>query len=147
MDRGKCGSKHHLVVDANGTPLAFELTAANVNEVTRLVPQVESVPPVRGKVGAPLTKPKSVMADRGYDSDANRMALPGKGIATRIARRNTEHGSGLGVFRYVAEQTIALFHQFRRLRVRDDRDDGIHESFMSLACSVICWRRLHSATG
>ena len=65
----------------------------------------------------------------------------------RIARRNTEHGSGLGVFRYVVEQTIALMHQFRRLRVRDDRDDGIHESFMTLACSVICWRRLHSATG
>ena len=75
------------------------------------------------------------------------MALSGKGIATRIARRNTEHGSGLGVFRYVAEQTIALFHQFRRLRVRDDRDDTIHEAFMSIACSVICWRRLHSATG
>ena len=147
MDRGKAGSKHHLVVDGGGTPLAFELTAANVNEVTRLVPQVEAVPPVRGKVGAPLSKPKLVMADRGYDSDDNRMALSGKGIATRIARRGTEHGSGLGVFRYVVEQTIALFHQFRRLRVRDDRDDAIHESFMSLACSVTCWRRLQSNTG
>ena len=147
MDRRKPGSKHHLVVDANGTPLAVELTAANVNEVTRLVPQVESVPPIRGKVGAPLTKPALVMADRGYDSDGNRMALSGKGIATRIARRNTAHGSGLGVLRYVVEQTIALFHQFRRLRVRDDRDDLIHESFMSLACSIFCWRRLHSNTG
>jgi transposase len=147
VDRSKPGSKHHLVVDGNGTPLAVELTAANVNEVTRLVPQVASIPPVRGKAGAPLTKPKLVMADRGYDSDANRMALSGKGIRTEIARRNTEHGSGLGVFRYVVEQTIALFHQFRRLRVRDDRDDTIHEAFMSLACSVICWRRLHTATG
>ena len=147
MDRGKAGSKHHLVVDGNGTPLAVELTAANVNEVTRLVPQVESIPPVRGKAGAPLTKPKLVMADRGYDADANRAALSGKGIRTRIARRKAEHGSGLGVLRYVVEQTVALFHQFRRLRVRDDRDDGIHESFMSLACSIIFWRRLHSGTG
>ena len=147
MDRAKPGSKHHLAVDGNGIPLAVGLTAANVNEVTRLVPLVDAIPPVRGKVGAPLTKPKLVMADRGYDSDANRMALSGKGIRTAIARRNTDHGSGLGVFRYVVEQTVALFHQFRRLRVRDDRDDAIHESFMSLACSLICWRRLHSNTG
>ena len=72
------------------------------------MPQVASIPPVRGKVGAPLTKPKLVMADRGYDSDGNRTALSGRGIATQIARRNTGHGSGLGVFRYVVEQTIAL---------------------------------------
>ena len=111
------------------------------------MPQVGSIPPVRGKAGAPLTKPKLVMADRGYDSDGNRAALSGKGIPTRIARRNTDHGSGLGVLRYVVEQAVALFHQFRRLRVRDDRDDAVHESFMSLACSVICWRRLHSNSG
>ena len=143
MDRAKPGSKHHLDVDGNGIPLAVELTAANVNEVTRLVPQVGVVPPVRGKAGAPLTKPKLVMADRGYDSDDNRMRLSGKGIATQIARRNTPHGSGLGVFRYVVEQTIALLHQFRRLRVRYDKRDDIHEAFMSLACSLICCRRLH----
>ncbi len=118
-----------------------------MNEVTRLVPQVASIPPVRGKVGAPLRKPKVVMADRAYDSDPHRRTLSGQGIGTEIARRNTEHGSGLGVFRYVVEQTIALFHQFRRLRVRDDRDDAVHESFMSLACSIICWRRLHDPTG
>ena len=153
MDRGKRGSKHHPAVDGNGTPPAFELTAANVDEVTRLVPQVASIPPVRGRAGAPLTKPEPepepelVMADRGYDSDANRMALSGKGIATRIARRDTGHGSGLGVPRYVVEQTIALFRRSRRLRVRDDRDDVVHEGFMSLACSITCWRRLHSNTG
>jgi hypothetical protein len=75
------------------------------------------------------------------------MALSGKDIATQIARRNADHGSGLGVFRYVVEQAIALFHQFRRLRVRDDRDDAVHECFMSLACSVVCWRSLHSNSG
>ena len=75
------------------------------------------------------------------------MKLSGRGIATAIARRNTEHGSGLGIFRYVVEQALALFHQFRRLRTRFDRRDDIHEAFMSLGCSMICWRRLHSSTG
>ena len=116
-------------------------------DVKQLIPLVEAVPAVKGKPGAPLKKPELVMGDRGYDSDKHRMTLSGKGIGTQVARRRTEHGSGLGVFRYVVEQTIALFHQFRRLLVRHDRDDAVHEAFMSLGCSIICWRRLHNATG
>ncbi len=59
-----------------------------------------------------------------------------------LARRRTEHGSGLGKWRYVVEQTQALLHQFKRLRTRYDRRDDIHEAFLDLGCSVICWRRL-----
>jgi hypothetical protein len=35
-----------------------------------------------------------------------------------IARRGTEHGSGLGKLRWVVEQSFALLHWFRRLRIR-----------------------------
>jgi DDE family transposase len=59
-----------------------------------------------------------------------------------IARRGTEHGSVLGVHRWVVEQTFALLHWFRRLRVRWEIRDDIHQAFLSLACSGICWRRL-----
>jgi transposase len=59
-----------------------------------------------------------------------------------IARRGTEHGSGLGVHRWVVEQSIALLHWFRRLRIRWQIRDDIHEAFLSPACSIICWRRL-----
>ena len=127
--------------------MAAILTAANRHDVTQLLPLVDSIPPIKGKPGAPLHVPKRVMGDRGYDSDKHRMALSGKGIATDIARRRTEHGSGLGVFRYVVEQTIALLHQFRRLRTRFDKRDDVHEAFMSLGMSMICWRRLHNSMG
>jgi transposase len=147
VDRRKAGSKHHLVVEANGTPLATILTGANRHDVMQLLPLVEKIPPVGGKPGAPLKKPKAVMGDRGYDSDKHRMALSCRNIATQIARKGTPHGSGLGVYRYVVEQTIAVMHQFRRLRVRYDRRDDVHEAFMTIAEAFICWRRLHSATG
>src|SRR5690606_18893286 len=49
-----------------------------------------------------------------------------KDIGTRIARRSTEHGSRLGVHRWVVEQTIALLHWFRRLRIRWEIRDDIH---------------------
>jgi hypothetical protein len=38
----------------------------------------------------------------------------------------------------VVEQSIALLHWFRRLRIRWE----IREAFLSLACGIICWRRL-----
>lgn len=147
MDRAKAGSKHHLVVDADGTPLAATVTAANVNDVTELIPLVDKIPPVGGKPGAPLSKPKEVMGDRGYDSDQRRMELSCRGVATAIARRNAPHGSGLGSFRYVVEQSLALLHQFRRLRVRYDKRDDVHEAFVTIGMALICWRRLHNLTG
>jgi hypothetical protein len=65
-----------------------------------------------------------------------------KGVKPLIARRGTPHGSGLGEQRYVVERTIALLHWFRRLRIRWEIRDDIHEAFLTLATAVICWRRL-----
>lgn len=70
------------------------------------------------------------------------MTLACRNIATRLARRREEHGSGLGKDRWPIERTISWLHQFRRLRVRYDRRADIHEAFVSLACSMICWRKV-----
>lgn len=128
-------------------PLAATVTGANRHDLTQLIPLVDAIPPVRGRPGAPLRKPEKVQGDRGYDSDPHRQRLSARGIATEIARRNTPHGSGLGVFRYVVEQAVALLHQFRRLRVRYDKRDDIHEALVKVGCIVMCWRRLHSSIG
>ena len=64
MDRRKNGSKHHLITDAGGVPLATRLTGANRHDVTQLLPLVEAIPPIGGVRGAPLRKPGSVMGDR-----------------------------------------------------------------------------------
>ena len=54
----------------------------------------------------------------GYDHDKDRRQVRDKGITAVIVRRGTAHGSGLGVHRWVAEQTVALLRWFRRLRIR-----------------------------
>ena len=66
------------------------------------------------------------------------------GITPVIARRGTEHGSGLGAYRWVVEQSFALLHWFRWLRVRWEIRDDIHEAFLKLACAIIGWRRLRN---
>jgi hypothetical protein len=40
------------------------------------------------------------------------------------------------------ERTFAWLHTYKRLLVRSDRRHDIHEAFLSLACSVVCFRRL-----
>ena len=50
-DRGKSGSKHHVMTDAQGIPLSATVTAANVNEVTQVLDVLVNMPPVGGKPG------------------------------------------------------------------------------------------------
>ena len=137
-DRGKPGSKHHLITDAKGIPLAATLSGANAHDVTQLLPLVEAIPPVSGKPGRPRRRPQRVQGDRAYDSQSHRNQLRQRGIEPVLAKRNTEHGSGLGVNRWVVERTISWLHQMRRLRTRYDRRDDIHEAFLTLGCIVIC---------
>lgn len=80
------------------------------NDVTQLIPLIRAVPPIRGKRGPPLRRPKHLYADRGYDHDSYRDQVRRFHITPHIARRGTEHGSGLGVHRWVAEGAIALLH-------------------------------------
>ena len=137
-DRRKPGSKHHVLTDGHGVPLVVILTAANVNDVTELMPLVDGIPPVRGKSGPPRRRPDRVQADTAYDSEPHRQELRQRGITPVIPKRGREHGSGLGIFRWVVERTISWLHHFRRLRIRWERRDDIHQAFLTLAEALIC---------
>jgi hypothetical protein len=107
-----------VITEAHGIPLAVSLTGGQRNDVTQLMTLVQAIPPVRGRRGRPRQRPDRIYADRGYDHDKYRKQVRTKGITPVIARRGTGHGSGLGVYRWVVEQSIALLHWFRRLRIR-----------------------------
>ena len=68
------------------------------------------------------------------------------GLADHAAhrQRGVEHGSGLGTQRWVVERGFARLHNFRRLRIRYERDPAIHTAFLTLVCSIHCWRLLRS---
>jgi transposase len=57
MDRARPGSKHHILVDANGAPVTVIPTGANRNDVAPLLPRVDAIPPIRGARERPLRKP------------------------------------------------------------------------------------------
>ncbi|GAA2608617.1 hypothetical protein GCM10010424_71200 [Streptomyces lienomycini] len=107
VDRGRTGSKHHLITDAAGVPLAATPTGGNHNDVTQPTPLLRAVPPVRGKRGLPRRRPDVVLVDRGYDHDEYRRLVWVLGVKPLIARRGNEHGSGLGTQRWVVGHAFA----------------------------------------
>jgi transposase len=131
-----------MVTDANGIPLAVRLTGANSHDVTQLLPLVDDIPAIAGKVGRPLRRPASVLGDRAYDSQPHRQKLRQRGIQPVLAQRRTDHGSGLGIYRWVVERSLSWLHQNRRLRIRYDRHDDIHDAFLIIGCIKICWNHL-----
>ncbi|MEV4342310.1 IS5 family transposase [Streptomyces sp. NPDC049590] len=145
VDRARPGSKHHLIVDRHGTPLAVTLTGGNRHDVTRLLPLLDAVPPIRGLRGRPRRKPGHLYTDRGYDFDKYRRLVWKRGIKPLIARRGVSHGSGLGKVRWVVERAFAWLHQFKRLRIRYERRADLHQGLLDLGCSLICLRRLQRA--
>lgn len=117
-------------------------TAANVNDVTQTLTLVDGIPPVAGRPGRPRRRPKALLGDKGYDSNPNREELRKRRILPVISRKGAPNIQGMGKLRYVVEQTFALLHQFKRLAVRWERRSELHDAFVSLACGLICWRRL-----
>lgn len=142
-DRGKQGTKHHLVVDGNGTPLAAVLSGANRNDCKLLEAAVDAIPSVRnGKPGRPRCRPAKLHADKGYDHAFCREALRQRGIIPRIARRGIESSERLGRHRWKVERTLSWLHRYRRLRIRYEQRDDIHQAFLSLGCALICFKQL-----
>jgi len=146
MDRGKPGTKRHLVVDGSGIPLAEFITAANVNEVTFLAELLDAVPPVRGKAGRPRRRPDKLHGDKGYRSRNSQKLLRARGILSRIARPTLESSERLGRHRRVVERTGAWLNQMQRLAIRYERRADIHEAFLTLGCCLICFRCLQSTS-
>ena len=93
----------------------------------------------------PRRRPHRVTGDRAYDYPSRRRELRQRGVRPEIARRKTEHGSGLGRHRWVVERTFACLHNFKRLLVRYERRADIHHALLALGCSLVCLRRLRSS--
>ncbi|MDG4790217.1 IS5 family transposase [Micromonospora sp. WMMD1102] len=142
VDRARPGSKHHVLTEGAGIPLAVSLTGGNRHDVTELLPLIDKIPPVRSRRGRPRRRPDQLFGDRAYDHDKYRRAVRAKGIRPRIARRGQPQGSGLGVVRWVIERTIAWYHGMKRLRIRWERRDDIHEAFLALATCIITYRHV-----
>ncbi len=142
VDRGKNGSKIHLITERTGLPLTVAISAANVHDSLGLEPLVRSIPPIRSRRGPRRRRPGKLHGDKGYDYPQLRTFLRGRGIVPRIARRGIESSQRLGRHRWVVERTVSWLAGCRRLHRRYERRADHFASFVAIAAALICYRRL-----
>ncbi|MGW2689881.1 IS5 family transposase [Streptomyces sp. NPDC001414] len=144
-DRGKPGSKIHLITDRNGLPLSVGISGANMHDSQGLEPLVRGIPPVRSRRGPRRRKPVKLHADKGYDYDHLRRWLRERGIRHRIARKGVESSQRLGRHRWVVERTVSWLAGCRRLHRRYERKAEHFLAFVGIAAGLICFRRLNGS--
>jgi len=141
-DRGKNGSKIHLICDRVGLPISVGISAANTHDSQALEPLVRGIPPVRSRRGPRRRRPAKLHADKGYDYAHLRKWLKSRGITPRIARRGIEPSQRLGRHRWVVERTMSWLSGCRRLHRRYERKADHFLAFVAIATTLICHRRL-----
>jgi Transposase DDE domain len=134
-DRGKAGTKYHVVASTDGLPLGVVPSAANVHD-TRLFPHLLRLAQV---VCAAIGR---LYADAGYDSAENRDRCLREGIQPCIREVGAPHGSGLGTVRCVVEHDCAWLLANKRLDRRQDRLRRVVLALLTAACIFVVANRL-----
>ena len=145
------GTKRTILVDGEGTPLAGTLAGADVHEIRLAQPTLDRVY-VPQRRGRPRTRVGGLGADKAYDARWFRHAMRQRGIQTAIPLREYQHrrmrgrppavDATLYGKRWVVERTFSWLQNFRRLTNRWDRYLSAYHGFFTVACIILCARRL-----
>jgi len=146
VDRGKPGSKIHVLSERAGVPLSVAVSAANTNDAAALKPLVMAIPAVKSRRGPRRRKPGKLHADKAYDHTNLRTWVAQQGIGVRIARKGIETSEKLGTHRWVIERTIAWLTGYRRLTIRYERKASHYLAFLTLGATITCYKKLRKLT-
>jgi transposase len=104
-----------------------------------LEPMIDAIPAILRPHGRPRKRPQKLHADKGYDYPRCHGVLKQRHIISRIARKGIDSSTRLGRYRWVVERTLAWLNRYRRLKVRYERREDIHQAFLTLGSALICW--------
>ncbi|WP_432856882.1 IS5 family transposase [Amycolatopsis sp. CA-161197] len=142
VDRGKSGSKIHVLSDCAGLPLSVAVSAANTNDSYALKPLLMAIPAIKSRRGPRRRKPGKLHADKAYDQADLRKWVRDRGIEVRIARKGIESSKKLGKHRWVIERSIAWLFDYHRLTTRYDRHANHFCAFLTLTATLTCYKKL-----
>ncbi|MFH9202262.1 IS5 family transposase [Streptomyces anulatus] len=142
VDRGKKGSKLHVLSEAQGLPLAVAVSGANMHDTQAFKPLILGIPAVRSRRGPRRWKPAKIRADKAYYSAEHLRWLRSRNLVARIARPGIESGERLGRHRWKIERSISWLFGYRRLTVRYERKGSHFLAFLGPAATLICYKKL-----
>ena len=147
-DRGKNGTKKHVLTDADGGPLAALVAAANVNDHLLLEDTIEAIVIERPD---PQLVVQHLCLDKAYDNKASDQVCGQAGYVAHIRRIGEEKLDSAGAKthparRWVVERTLAWLQRCRAILIRYDKKAANYKGLVQLACALLWWRRLDRLT-
>lgn len=137
--KGK-GATTHLLIDGNGSPVAFESTAANGDERQMVEPLIDQVKKRVDKARDLLELFPIFEADKGYDAEHLRDKLLRRRIYPWICRRKKRGQVAEKIvttikrWRWKVERAIAwLQRKFRRITARWERKVKYWKGFLAFS--------------
>ncbi|MFI0710507.1 IS5 family transposase [Streptomyces inhibens] len=141
VDRGKKGSKLHVLSEAQGIPLALAVSGANVHDSQAFKPLILGIPAIRSRRGPRRRRPVKIRADKAYYLADHLTWLRSRRLVARIARPGIESGVRLGRHRWKIERSTSWLFGYRRLTVRYGRKGSHFLAFLGLAAALTCYKK------
>lgn len=145
-DRAKNGTKTSLLAEGRGGPLSVVVAPANVHDTKLLDETLEAAVVDRPKPTS--KKPQNLCLDKAYDNLIGEITVLKHRYVGHIRRIGEENSPGgakrrkkFPSRRWVVERTLAWLSKCRGLLVRYEKKAENYVGLLSLACSLLWYRR------
>jgi putative transposase len=146
-DRGKLGTKRHVLTDGQGIPLSVVITAANTHDMKTAISVLDNI--VVKRPSSKINKEKqNLCLDKGYDFQEIENSVIKKGYLPHIPHRGREQAIENGSNhnhtkrRWVVERTNSWHNRFRKLLVRYEKKIENYFALVCLGCCILIYRRI-----
>jgi putative transposase len=133
-------------VDERGVPLSLIVTGANRHDVTPLDAVLDG-----RLILPPQNTEQNLCADKGYAGNPAPLIIEAHAYVPHVKKRGEEIEAkkivpGYRPRRWVVELAHSWFNRFRKLLVRYEKHTANYEALLHLACAIICWRKIKTAS-
>jgi putative transposase len=143
-DRGKLGTKRHILTDQRGTPLSAVITGAHVHDMKAAMDTVDGIVLER-----PSPRPyhrQHLCLDKGYDFPEIETGTIERRYVPHIRHRGEEKKKTHRKRRYkpkrwVVERSASWLNRFRKLLIRWEKKAENYLGLIQLACCITVYRR------
>jgi putative transposase len=160
-DRGKLGTKRHVLTDQRGIPLSLVvITAANTHDMKSAAKTLDNIVIIkrrgrRGRIQAYSSSKtiQNLCLDKGYDSQEIEYEAVKREYIPHIRHRGEEEEESLlamtkkeynhhSARRWVVERTNSWHNRFRKLLIRYEKKLENYLGLVHLSCCIILYRRI-----
>jgi hypothetical protein len=85
------------------------------------------------------------VTDKGYDSEANRVAARARGITPVIPRRENSKQRGRFFPKRLYKLRAGKLKRYKRVAMRCEKTDTSYAAFISFACGLMLVKSVHTA--